>query len=397
MSLPTEQISEILKTMNDQMQEMQLLREENRDLPERNQTLQERQHPGTAIKREQPKRPIIEANSDDNDWSIFLDSWKRYKRMTRIASNEDIVLELRSACSTEVNKLLFEFTGESALNEEGLSEEGLLEMIHSIAVKGIHKEVHRMNFGKITQSPGESITHYVAKLNAKASLCEFSVVCSCTAKVSFAEEMVAQQLVAGLQNQDHQSRILGEAPSLDTLTKKVERLIGLETAEDATSTINSGSERSVAGAGRMSSYRKQNRAPMPPSREKERFSTGDRSREKERPAAGDRSREQRRPCRGCGKPSHLPGKSMSRRDCPARDKKCGLCGIIGHFRAVCERSSRSGAATQETGTSESDGGGDQDTNHSHSSASFAFGTRSNTDTESSERDFQEDRQPVQNE
>ena len=45
--------------------------------------------------------------------------------------------------------------------------------------------------------------------------------------------MVAQQLVAGLRNKEHQSKVLDEAASLAKLQQKIARLISLETAEDA--------------------------------------------------------------------------------------------------------------------------------------------------------------------
>ena len=192
------------------MQAMHILKEENQALQEENQALSRNQRSG-ATKRKPPKRPVIEANIDDSDWALFQDTWERYKKMTGLESKEDIILELRQACYEDFNKLLFEFVGSSTLNSAELDEIKLLQHIHSVAVKGVHREVHRMNFSKLTQSTGETITHYVARLNAKASLCNFNIEFACNEKVSFAEEMVAQQLVAGLRNKEHQSKVLGDA------------------------------------------------------------------------------------------------------------------------------------------------------------------------------------------
>ena len=58
-------------------------------------------------------------------------------------------LELRAACSTEVNKLLFEFVGPATLNTT--TEDQLIGHIKAISVKVVHKEVHRMSFGKMAQ------------------------------------------------------------------------------------------------------------------------------------------------------------------------------------------------------------------------------------------------------
>ena len=223
-TLSGDQIQQMLMTMQQQMASMQALQSENQTLRDQNQALQtapsgQSSHE-RAAKRDSPKRPTIQDDMDDSDWAIFEDSWRRYKRITRLETEEETIMELRTACSNEVNKLLFEFIGKATLDSTTMTEEILLGHIRSVAVKGVHKEVHRMNLGKITQSVGESITHYVARLKAQSLLCEFQITCSCNLSPSFAEEMVAQQLIAGLRNQDHQAKILGEATTLTTLQRK---------------------------------------------------------------------------------------------------------------------------------------------------------------------------------
>ena len=111
----------------------------------------------------------------------------RYKIMARNKEDAEIRMELRAACSPDVNQLLFEFVGPDTL--DNASENELLAHIKSIAVKGVHKEVHRKHFGKVKQGDGESVTHYVARLKSQASLCGFTVECSCHQRVSYAEEM----------------------------------------------------------------------------------------------------------------------------------------------------------------------------------------------------------------
>ena len=200
-----EQVQQILMTMQQQMALMQVLQSENEALRDQNAVLQAapagQSRNGGAAKRDSPKRPTIQNDMDDSDWAIFKASWRRYKIMTRLESEGDIIMELQMACSNEVNKLLFEFVGKATLDSTPMMEDILLGHIRSVAVKGVHREVHIMNFAKITQSVGESITHYVALLKAQSLLCEFQVTCSCNLTPSFAEEMVSQQLTAGLRNQ----------------------------------------------------------------------------------------------------------------------------------------------------------------------------------------------------
>ena len=173
---------------------------------------------GHSFKSKKPDRPIISQGMDDREWAFFKDTWNRYKTMIGITDAAAIRLELREACSEEVNKLLFEFVGSTTL--DACSEDQLLAHIKSVAVKTIHKEVHRLAFNTMIQNKGESITNYVARLNAKSFLCQFEVSFTdnnVTRNISYAEEMVTQRLIAGLANQEHQRKILAEADTNATL------------------------------------------------------------------------------------------------------------------------------------------------------------------------------------
>ena len=67
--------------------------------------------------------------------------------------------ELRASCSPDVNKLLFEYV--SATQLKACTEDELLAHIKSVAVRGVHKSVHRVEFSKMAQNEGEKATHYV--------------------------------------------------------------------------------------------------------------------------------------------------------------------------------------------------------------------------------------------
>ena len=102
-------------------------------------TLLTRQQPAAALNRsaKRPDRPVINAAIDDREWALFKDTWSRYKTMIGVSSAtpgdlDTIRLELRAACSTEVNRMLFEFVGPDALNI--CTEDQLLTRIKSIAV-----------------------------------------------------------------------------------------------------------------------------------------------------------------------------------------------------------------------------------------------------------------------
>ena len=209
-----------------------------------------------------------------------------------------------------MNKILFEYVGTTILT--AASKEELLNHIKSVAVKTVHKEVHTLAFNAMKQEKGESITHFVGQLRSKAFLCGFEVECTSHTppiKLSYAEKMIEQRLVAGLYNPEHQRRILSEAAALTTLEAKVKRLQVLEATEESAALLN----------------------PTPPS-----HAAASRSAYKESKSRPSET-EQAPKCRQCGHPSHPGGKPIKdRRSCPARGKTCLNCKKKGHFSTVCE-------------------------------------------------------------
>lgn len=145
----------------------------------------------------------------------------------------------------------------------------MLTHIRSVAVKGTHKEVHRMNFSKLNQMEGETISQFVARLKSQASLCQFNITCNAhdpPKKLSYADDMVTQQLIAGLGNQQHQSRVLAEATTLITLAAEIARLQCLESTEESTTQMRNqptGQPNNISRAeiARQSNYRRFNKLP----------------------------------------------------------------------------------------------------------------------------------------
>jgi len=350
-----EQIQRMLMLMEQQMAQLNTLQTENTQLRNTAATDDAPLHRPPRPKTKSPDRPVINSNTDEQEWELFKDSWNRYKTMTAITEVSMLRLELRSACSPDVNRLLFEYIGADALNTA--TEVELLEYVKSVAVKGTHKEVHRMKFFRLSQMDGETITQFVARLRSHAILCQFKIACENHEQptfVNFAEEMITQQLVSGLRNQQHQSRILSEAASLPTLRDKIERLQCLESTEQSTDLMRANPQTtSSTNAPAKSSYRRNQR---------NQYNKG--------PQQGGKSVY---PCKGCGRTSH-DGKTIARKDCPAFNKICGSCGIKGHFRAVCMKNqssqSHANAVGEANQTTQEEDLADQHCD----STSFAFAT-----------------------
>ncbi len=148
------QVQRMLILMEQQMTQLQTLQTENLQL--RNATTNSVPSPQRP-KKKTPDCPIVNANTDEQEWEMFKDSWNRYKTMTGITDGSTICMELRAACSRDVNRLLFEYVGADVLN--AATESSLLDHIKSVAVRGTHKEVNRMKFFRLSQMDGETITH----------------------------------------------------------------------------------------------------------------------------------------------------------------------------------------------------------------------------------------------
>ena len=158
-----------------------------------------------------PERPSIGLDITEGEWSLFVDSWTRYKTICRLTDPTIIRNELRAACSVDTNRLLFELIGPEILNSA--TEEHLLQKIRLVTVRGLHKEVQRQIFHSMTQGEGEVITHFVARLRSQAKFCEFSVECPnqqiCGQRVNYSDDMVAGQMISGIANLEHQSASRG--------------------------------------------------------------------------------------------------------------------------------------------------------------------------------------------
>ena len=345
-----EQVATLIELMQAQNQQMATLVQQQ----------QPNLHQGGRSRTKKPDRPVINAGMDDREWAVYLDSWALYKAMTEIADESKLRMELRASCSPDLNRMLFEFVGADVLNT--CTEAQMLQHIKSVAVKETHPEVHQTTFNLMKQDQGEPISRFVARLKAKAFLCKFEVTCTDhnpARTISYADHMVAQRLVAGLANVDHQRKILSEAATLTTLDAKIKRLQVLETTEESANALHGNPSSMPSTTSEASAARSQyKRDKMPPTHRRD-----------------DASKKQRlksNTCKGCGSPPHPGGRT----NCPAWEKICNSCGIKGHLAAVCQKSRSTpvhdeALATHNTGYTEFDANVSEQI-PSESAVSFSF-------------------------
>ena len=340
-----DQVQQMLDLMKEQMEAIKTLQADNTRLrteaaaqPPNNEPATPpvtTESDGPRYKTKRPDRPVINTGIDDREWALAA-----------------IRLELRASCSEDLNKQLFEYVGATVLNS--CTEAQLLTHIKLVAVKTVHKEVHRQVFNSMTQDDGEGATMFAGRLKAQAFLCKYEIPCKCcnpAVMQNYAEEEVAQRLVAGLRNPEHQRKLLAEAETLTTLQEKINRLQILEMTEKSASTLHAPPTLPSEGAAAKSQYKS--------SKPKVQSSV-----ESAAPAN----------CKWCGKSEHPGGKSLDPANCTARNKNCLNCGIKGHLASVCLKSksnAASGDSAQELDHTESIPSG--------ASVSFSFSAQQDQD------------------
>ena len=141
--------------------------------------------------------------------------------------------EWMECCMKQLNTRMVQICGLRGLRS--CNEDQLLGFIKAIAVRGVYKEVDRTAFHGMHQQQMEFYQAYVAKIKAKAELCQYMMVapvckddlCNCSGhkrQLYYRDEMVGTQLVAGAFNKEHQAKLLSETASLHSLEDKLDRL-----------------------------------------------------------------------------------------------------------------------------------------------------------------------------
>ena len=102
--------------------------------------------------------------------------------------------------------------------------------------------------------------------------------------------------------------MLGEADTLNSLSKKFDRLLCMEAVGKSTPKLANGQPQETSkSAASKSAYKKGKKVPK-----------------------GAPNKQSPQQCDYCGQPPH------ERKDCPASGKTCNKCNKVGHFASVCQ-------------------------------------------------------------
>lgn len=276
-----------------------------------------------SVNTKKPDRPVISLNMSEAQWSFFLDEWRIYKNQANIITDAQIVPELRSCCTIELRRSVFDFVGSSEL--ETITADQLLTAIRQCAVRGKSVAVHRHEFYSARQAHGQHLHEYVAGLRAKAEQCQFVTKCPntavCTQTVSYAADMVSDQMVIGCYDTDIQGEILSKSSTLTTFQLKFDAMQALETGKEARNELTKHNMTpSLPSVAAQSEYKKSKSANR---------------------AEKNNNQKPEAKCFGCGGALHAPSlreHAIKKRSvCPARDTVCEVCNRKGHYSTVCKQ------------------------------------------------------------
>ena len=162
------------------------------------------------------RRPSISEGITEADWVWFEDRWTRYKDSTGL-EGKDIVNQLWDCANKELARRCYE-----AGSNKDITEDELLRRLKRLSIKAQNKLVNIVEFLSLTQDTDEPVAMFLSRLKGQASVCDFTVKCSENAAVvhSYADNMVAHQLVRGLEDITQQEKVLALAATEGDLTLK---------------------------------------------------------------------------------------------------------------------------------------------------------------------------------
>lgn len=294
------------------------------------------------------KRPMIKEDMSEEDWRFFESEWKDYKGATGV-SGAELLSELWACMEDDLKRTAFEQGDKDKLTSEDL----MMKKVKELAVTVLHTSRHTVKLHGAAQEAFETTKAFAARVKGLAYNCKLQKTCDgCDAVVSFLDETVYHQVLAGLDNKEMQARCLSGA--LLGKIKDTATLVEFCNAEEASQVkvnptvgnISSGyTERDIDAlvAGMRSAYSRQKGArgaqsgpaqqltrepaPAPPYQQAP----------PHQQAGQDEGEGDNQLCGYCGGQQHSDiTMGVRSRECAAYNKRCLKCGRLGHIAFVCK-------------------------------------------------------------
>ena len=275
----------------------------------------------TSAKLEKVRRPSIALGGTNEEWEYFLTRWKEYCTATR-CNGHDRVAQLLECCEEDLRKDLTRTAGGSLLDKE---EQLVLNSIKALAVRQENIMVARVTLHNMKQDREEPIRTFAARVRGQAHICKFSQACpTCNLEVSYTDSIIRDVLTRGINDQEIQLDLLGNAKQDMSLEETIAFIEAKESGKrSALRLMDTHAPPTVAAA--HSLYKKAQKAQYQP------------------------KPKQEGPCSYCGDTGHgvkAPGKER-KKVCKAYGHKCTICEFDHHLESLC-RSKRTQKASAVT-------------------------------------------------
>ena len=253
--------------------------------------------------------PQVKPDLTPNEFRKFRIDWEVYKNLTQVPEDQ-IPYQIYTACESTLQAAIIA-TEPTFFN---MPEDDVLKTLENIVTKASNPAVHRLHFGNLHQSDGESIQAFIVKLRAAALDCSFSCP-SC--HHDLAPTHIKDQFIKGINNPQLQADILAKAQTLHSLEDTINYAKAVESALKDQVSLQ---EDKTTTAMKVSEYKRQsfsnNSGPRNPSSSKK------------NPAK----------CIGCGSTNHSSINIKERKaKCPAWNKTCHKCNRLHHFASQCRQ------------------------------------------------------------
>ena len=262
-----------------------------------------------GCKVEKVPRPALKKGQSEDKFLHFSRQWARYKRASNLVNDQQIRDQLLACCDEELMEELNNLHGDQL---DTKTEEQLMAEMKTLAIVAQNHLVNIVRLRSLVQDRDEPIRSYLARLKGVAAVCKLTLQCSCDPQttVSFAHREILHCLVKGLADEDIRRQVLGVVEQMD-LDKTVQFIEAKESGKKAGVYLDSGD----AGLNKVTGYRQVQRERL--------LSEGSHIPEK----------FENERCQYCGRKGHgaKPDLKLKKEICPAFDRKCNTCGIIGHF------------------------------------------------------------------
>ena len=269
----------------------------------------------TTSKVEKVKRPTISSAGTSEEWEYFISRWHDYKYATKISGNDKII-QLLECCDESLRK---DLTQSSGGNLTSKTEDEVLKLMKSLAVKEENLMVARITLHDMQQDRDEPIRSFCARLKGQARTCNFVIPCpNCDNDVNYSEKIIQNILTKGIADSEIQLDFLSCVTPDMTLEKMIKFIEAKEAGKRSASRLHG-----IQNVDSSRNSYKQNKA----TNIKEKY-------------------DNEQICQYCGKRGHgkKSSASVGQINCLAYNKTCNACKKLHHFEVVCRSKGKASTA-----------------------------------------------------